>query len=270
MISKVLDVICTDEETYDEALNNLEKVLKMCQEHNLSLSHEKFFMMMTQGIVLGHFVSSKWIQMDPNKIEIISTLLAPQKQKDVRSFLGHNGYYRIFIQYFSKIAAPLFVLLTKDVEFEWTTECQHSFEALKIALTKALVLRGPNWTLPFHIHTNASIFSIGAVLGQKEGNKEYVIYYINKNLQGAELNYIVTKKEMLAIVYAINKFKHYIIGYPVFIHTDHTTIRYLMNKPIVGGRLVKWLLLLQKFDIIIVDKLGKANVVVDFLSRLPT
>jgi len=107
-------------------------------------------------------------------------------------------------------------------------------------------------------------------LGQKEGNKEYVIYYISKNLQGAELNYTLIEKEMLAVVYAINKFRHYITGYPVFIHVDHTTIRYLMNIPMVGGRLVRWLLLLQEFDITIVDKPRKANMVADCLSRFPT
>lgn len=95
-------------------------------------------------------------------------------------------------------------MLSKDIEFEWTVECQHSFEELKKALTQALVLRGTNWSLPFHIHVDASNFSIGAVLGQKDGNMKYAIYYISKNLQGSKLNYIVTEKEMLVVAYAIN------------------------------------------------------------------
>lgn len=139
-----MEIYMDDFTTYDEALKNLEKILKRCQEHNLSLNHEKCFMMMTQGITLGHFVSSEWIQVDPNKIEIISTLPVPQKQRDVRIFLGHSSYNRRFIYDFSKIAAPLFILLTKDIEFEWTIECQHSFEELKTTLTKALVLHGKN------------------------------------------------------------------------------------------------------------------------------
>jgi len=132
-----------------------------------------------------------------------------------------------------------------------------------------LVLRGPDWHLPFHIHLDALDYAIGTVLGQEDKEKShYAIYYISKNLVGAEKNYTTTEKEFLAVVYAINKFKHYIIGYQVFFHTNHTAIRYLMNKPIVSGRIIRWLLLLQEFNVTIVDKPNKANVVADFLSRI--
>lgn len=96
----------------------------------------------------------------------------------------------------------------------------------------------------------------------------HAIYYISKNLSPIERNYTTTEKEFLAVVYAINKFRHYITGYKVFVHNDHATIRYLMNKAIVGGRVIRWLLLLHEFDITIVDKPGKDNVVADFLSRM--
>ena len=105
-------------------------------------------------------------------------------------------------------------------------------------------------------------------MGQHEGNAPYAIYYISKNLSPVELNYTVTEKEFLAIVYAINKFRHYITGYSTFVHTDHSAIKYLMNKPITNARVTRWLLLLQEFDITIIDRLGKENVVADFLSRL--
>jgi len=132
-----------------------------------------------------------------------------------------------------------------------------------------LVLRGPNWNLPFHIHTNASNYAIGVVLGQEEGdNSHYVIYYISKNLVGAEQNYTITKNEFLAVIHAINKFQHYIIGYQVFVHTYHATIKYLMKKPMVSERIIRWLLLLQEFNVTIIDKPRKANVMADFLSRL--
>jgi len=106
-------------------------------------------------------------------------------------------------------------------------------------------LRGPNWALPFHISSDASNSEISAVLGKQEDKEPYVIYYISKNMAHAELNYTVTEREFLAVVYAINKFKHYVTGYPTFIHTDHTTIKYLMNKPITNARVTIWLLLLQ-------------------------
>jgi len=105
-------------------------------------------------------------------------------------------------------------------------------------------------------------------LVQLEDKKPYAIYYISKNLTPAELNYTVTKKEFLAVMHAINKFHHYITGYQVFVHTNHSAIHLLINKPITNGRITCWLLLLREFDITIVDKPGKDNVVANFLSRL--
>jgi hypothetical protein len=225
-------------------------------------------MMMSEGIVIGHFISSQGIQVDPSKIQVIKDLPTPKTQTEVRSFLGHAGYYRRFIKKISKIASSLFVLLMKNVEFKWTNSCQEAFNTLKHQLSTAPILRGPNWTLPFHISSDASDTAIGAVLRQEENHLPYAIYFISKNMTPVELNYTVTEKEFLAVIYAINKFRHYITGYSTFVHTDHSAIKYLMNKPITNARVTIWLLLLQEFDITIVDRPGKENVVVDFLSRL--
>ena len=115
---------------------------------------------------------------------------------------------------------------------------------MKDKLVSAPILRGPNWALSFHIHTDASNKAIGAALGQVEKKLPYAIYFVRKNLSKAELNYTVTEKEFLAVVHALNKFQHYITGYQTFVHTDHATIRYLMNKPDVNARIIRWLLLL--------------------------
>ena len=116
---------------FKEALDNLEKVLIRCQETNLALSHEKCKMMLTEGIVLGHHISSEGIKVDPTKIEIITGLSPPTTQKEVRNFLGHVGYYHRFIANFTKIAAPLFKLLVKDTGFCWDQHCQTAFDTLK-------------------------------------------------------------------------------------------------------------------------------------------
>ena len=179
---------------FKEALDNLEKVLIRCQETNLALSHEKCKMMLTEGIVLGHHISSEGIKVDPAKIEIITSLSPPTTQKEVRSFLGHAGYYHRFIANFTKIAAPLFKLLAKDIGFCWDQHCQVAFDTLKTELSSTPILRGPEWSLPFHIHTNASDTALGGVLGQKENQSYYAIYFISKNLTPAELNYTVTEK----------------------------------------------------------------------------
>ena len=151
--------------SFEHALENLEKVLKRCIEANLSLSNEKCFMMLNEGIVLGHYISFQGIKVHPAKIQIIVDLPIPQNQREVRSFLGYASYYRRFIEHFSKISLPLFKLLTKDVLFNWNENCQQAFEVLKKKLSTALVLRGPNWSLPFHIFTDASDTAVGASLG---------------------------------------------------------------------------------------------------------
>lgn len=130
------------------------------------------------------------------------------------------------------------------MEFNWTSACHEAFLKLKHALTQAPMLKGLNWSLPFHIHTYASNYAIGAGLGQKVDNLENAIYFINKNMQGPEVNYTITEKEMLAVIYALNKFRHYITRYKIYVHTDHTIIKCLMNKPSITGRLARWLLLM--------------------------
>lgn len=110
-----------------------------------------------------------------------------------------------------------------------------AFLQLKEVLSTTPVLQGPNWEFPFYIHTDTSDHAIGAVLGQKLDSIEHVIYYINKNLQGAEYNYTIIEKEMFFVIYALNKFKHYVTRYQIFAHTEHFAIKYLMNKPKISG-----------------------------------
>jgi hypothetical protein len=158
----------------------------------------------------------------------------------------------------------MFKFLVKYVDFSWDLHCQNAFKVLKEKLSTTIILRGPNYSLYFHICTNSSDIALEVFLGKKENQLSYAIYFISKNLTQAEFNYIVTGKEFLVVVYAINKFRHYIESYKVFIHTDHSSIRFLMNKPITNDRITRWLLLLQEFNITIVVRLGKENLVENF------
>ena len=162
--------------------------------------------MVNQGIVLGHIISSRGIEVDKAKIELISKLPSPTNVKTVRQFLGHAGFYRRFIKDFSKIAKPLYKLLEKDAKFVWEKECQESFEELKSHLTTAPIVRAPNWQLPFEVMCDASDLAIGAVLGRREDGKPHVVYYVSKTLNEAQRNYTTTEKELLAVVYALDKF----------------------------------------------------------------
>ena len=162
--------------------------------------------MVNQGIVLGHVISSRGIEVDKAKIELISKLPSPTNVKTVRQFLGHVGFYRRFIKDFSKIAKPLYKLFEKDAKFAWDNDYQESFEELRSHLTTAPIVRAPNWQLSFEVMCDASDLAIGAVLGQREGRKPYVVYYARKTLNEAQRNYTTTEKELLAGVYALDKF----------------------------------------------------------------
>ena len=122
-------------------------------------------MMMIEGIVLGHLISSVGIQVDPAKIKVIENIPTLGSQKEVQIFLGHVGYYRRFIEKISKLTSPLFTLLTKDAQFVWTDACQAAFSEMKKRLSTTPILRGPNWAMPFHISPDASGTAIGSVLG---------------------------------------------------------------------------------------------------------
>ena len=151
--------------------------------------------MVTQGIVLGHIVSKKGIEVDKAKVELISNLLRPKCVRDIRSFLGHVGFYRRFIKDFSAIACPLCNLLAKDIPFAWSQACEAAFDQLKTMLVSPLIVRSPNWDLPFEIMCDASDYAIGAILGQREDKKALVIYYASKTLDFAQANYTTTEKE---------------------------------------------------------------------------
>ncbi|RVW35246.1 Retrovirus-related Pol polyprotein from transposon 17.6 [Vitis vinifera] len=272
MVERIMEVFMDDltvyGKTFDDCLLNLKKVLKRCIEKDLVLNWEKCHFMATSGVVLGHIISKEGIQVDPAKIELISKLPSPTTVKEVRQFLGHAGFYRRFIQDFSKIAQPLCALLLKDAEFIWTKACQEAFKRLKSLLTTAPIVRSPNWSLPFELMCDASDYAVGAVLGQREDGKPYVVYYASKTLNEAQKNYTTTEKELLAVVFALDKFRNYLLGTSIVIFTDHSALKYLLNKKDAKARLIRWILLLQEFNIQIKDKQGVENVVVDHLSRV--
>ncbi|RVW25248.1 Transposon Tf2-11 polyprotein [Vitis vinifera] len=155
-----------------------------------------------------------------------------------------------------------------DAKFEWDDKCQRSFELLKQFLTSAPIVRAPNWELPFEVMCDSSDYAIGAVLGQREDGKPYVIYYASKSLNDAQRNYTTTEKELLAVVYALDKFRAYLIGSSIVVFTDHSALKYLLTKQDAKARLIMWILLLQEFNLQIRDKKGVENVVADHLSRL--
>ena len=210
--------------TFDACLDHLSRVLDRCRKSNLVLNWEKCHFMVREGIVLGHRISEKGIEVDKAKIEVIENLPPPTSVKGIRSFLGHAGFYRRFIKDFSKIAKPLSNLLMKDAAFNFDAECLQAFELLKKKLTTAPVIQAPDWTVPFEIMCDASDFAVGAVLRQWKDKVFHSIYYASHTLTGPQVNYTTTEKELLAIVYAVDKFCSYLLGSKVIVWTDHAAL----------------------------------------------
>ncbi|GKA59528.1 reverse transcriptase domain-containing protein [Tanacetum coccineum] len=272
MIEKIMEVFMDDFSVFGNSFGNclsrVDKMLKRCEDTNLCLNWEKSHFMVKEGIVLGHKISKNRIEVDKDKVYVIAKLPHPTTVKDVRSFLGYAGFYRRFIKDFSKISRPMTHLLEKNTPFIFSDECIQAFETLKKKLTEAPILIAPDWDLPFELMCDASDFAIGAVLGQRHEKHFRPIHYASKTMTEAESHYTTTEKEMLAVVYAFEKFRSYLILNKSIVYTDHSALKYLFAKKDSKARLLRWVLLLQEFKFKVIDTKGAENLAADHLSRL--
>ncbi|GJV20498.1 reverse transcriptase domain-containing protein [Tanacetum coccineum] len=272
MIEETMEVFMDDfsvfGDSFSSCLSYLDKMLKRCEDTNLVLNWEKCHFMVKEGIVLGHKISKSKIEVDKAKVDVIAKLYHPTSVKGIRSFLGHAEFYRRFIQDFSKIARSMTHLLEKDTPFIFSKECIESFNIQKKKLTKAPILVSSDWDLPFGIMCDASDYAVGSVLGQCKTKHFQPIHYASKTMTDAQAHYTTTEKELLAVLYAFDKFRPYLVLSKTIVYTDHSALKYLLAKQDAKPRLLWWILLLQEFDVIIRDKKGAENLVADHLSRL--
>nr|GEY78912.1 reverse transcriptase domain-containing protein [Tanacetum cinerariifolium] len=270
MVEKTMEVFMDDfsvfGNSFENCLSRLDKMLQRCEDTKLCLNWEKSHFMVKEGIVLGHKISKNRIEVDKAKIDVIAKLPHPTTVKGVRSFLGHAGFYRRFIKDFYKISRPMTHLLEKDTPFIFSEDCIKAFQTLKKKLTEAPILIAPNCDLPFELMCDASNFAIGAVLGQRHEKHFWPIYYASKTLIDAESNYTTTEKEMLAVVYAFEKFRSYLIINKCIVHTDHSALKYLFAKEDAKARLLRWVLLLLEFDFDVIDTKGAEDLAADHQS----
>ncbi|GJR79993.1 reverse transcriptase domain-containing protein [Tanacetum coccineum] len=210
MIEETMEVFMDDfssfEDSFSSCLSYLNKMPKRCEDTNLVINWEKCHFMVKEGIVLRHKLSKSGIEVDKAKVDVIAKLPHPTSVKGIQSFLGHAGFYRRFIQDFSKIARPITHLLEKDTPFIFSKESIESFNILKKKLIEAPILVALDWDLPFEIMCDASDYAIGAVLGQCKTKHFQPIHYASKTMTDAQAHCTTTEKELLAVILLLQEF----------------------------------------------------------------
>jgi ribonuclease HI len=212
---------------------------------------------------LGHVITGRGIAVDPRKVRDVLNWEPPTTMSEIRSFLGLAGYYRRFIEGFSKILKPLTSLLKKEKKSIWSEACQNSFDELRKRLTTAPVLVMPDIHKSFDIYCDASKQGLGCVLIQ-EG---HVIAYASRQLRKHEQNYPTHDLELAAVVHALKIWRHYLLGHRCQIYTDHKSLKYIFTQNELNLRQRRWLELIKDYDLEIHYHPGKSNVVADVFSR---
>ncbi|GJX04927.1 putative nucleotidyltransferase, ribonuclease H [Tanacetum coccineum] len=258
-----LSLVVNFADSEEEHERHLRIVLEILRQKKLYAKFLKCEFWLQRVAFLGHIVSVDGIIMDPSKVEAITKWPRPTTVTEVRSFLGLAGYYRRFVEGFSRLALPLTQLMRKGEKFVWTDERQESFEELKRRLVSAPILTLPSGSGGFQIYSDASKKGLGCVLMQ-HGK---VIAYASRQLKPYEVNYPTHDLELAAVVFALKIWRHYLYGEACDIFTDHKSLKYIFTQRELNMRQRRWLELLKDYDTNIQYHPGKANVVADALSR---
>ena len=263
-----LDDIIIFGKSLEEHLRNIETVFERIRGANLKLRPDKCSFLQTEVEFLGHLISTDGIKPDPKKIERVRDCRTPTTPREVKSFLGLAGYYRKFVEGFSKIAHSMIELTKDDVPFQWNDEAEAAFQTLKLRLITPPILAFPNPDVEFIVFTDASEFGIGAVLGQIQGKKEVVIAYFSRHLNATEIKYSTVEKECLALIDAVKRFRSYVLGRHFTLITDHRPLEWLRTVKDNNKRLIRWSLELAEHNFTIKYRPGRIHSNADGMSRL--
>lgn len=267
-----LDDVIIATPTFDQHVECLRIVFDRLRRANLTINIDKCEFCLPALKYLGFVVDRKGLRTNPEKVEAMLKYPIPQSYTEVKRFLGLCSWYRRFVKNFSTVVAPLNGLLKgrkKNQKIEWTEEASTAFQSIKEALVSAPILASPDFSKPFVIQADASGVGLGAVLTQMVDEKECVVAYASRTLTQSERKYTVTEKELLAVVFALEKFRCYVEGQHFTVITDHASLRWLNNLKDPVGRLARWAIKLQQFDMEVVHRKGSLNIVPDALSRAP-
>nr|ABB47095.2 retrotransposon protein, putative, Ty3-gypsy subclass [Oryza sativa Japonica Group] len=258
-----IDDILVYSQSEEDHQHHLRLVLGKLREHQLYAKLSKCEFWLSEVKFLGHVISAKGVAVDPETVTAVTDWKQPKTVTQIRSFLGLAGYYRRFIENFSKIARPMTQLLKKEEKFVWSPQCEKAFQTLKEKLVSSPVLILPDTRKDFMVYCDASPQGLGCVLMQ-EG---HVVAYASRQLWPHEGNYPTHDLELAAVVHALKIWRHYLIGNRCEIYTDHKSLKYIFTQSDLNLRQRRWLELIKDYDVGIHYHPGKANVVADALSR---
>ncbi|XP_034686641.1 uncharacterized protein LOC117915182 [Vitis riparia] len=249
----------------------LQRFFERIRQFRLRLNPKKCTFGVTSGKLLGHIVSERGIEVDPEKIRAILDMLAPRTEKEIRGFLGRLQYISHFIARLTDICEPIFRLLRKNQPTVWNDDCQRAFERIKECLISPPILVPPTPGRPLLLYLSVSDMALGCMLAQLDDlGKERAIYYLSKRMLEYECTYIMIERLCLALVWATRRLRHYMTEYSVLLVSRLDPLRYLFDRPVMTGRLMRWLVLLTDFDIhYVTQKSVKGSIVADHLASLP-
>jgi hypothetical protein len=245
-----------------EHAEHLKVVLQTLKDKKLYAKLSKCEFWLKEVSFLGHVISSNGIAVDPSKVSAVLQWEAPKSVTEIRSFLGLAGYYRRFIEGFSRIALPLTQLTRKGQAYIWNKTCEESFQELKQKLTSAPVLTLPNSNESFVVYCDASKMGLGGVLMQSGK----VVAYASRQLKVHERNYPTHDLELAAVVFTLKIWRHYLYGARFEVFSDHKSLKYLFSQKELNMRQRRWMEFLKDYDFELNYHPGKANVVADALS----
>ncbi|KAF1313487.1 Pol protein, partial [Globisporangium splendens] len=255
----------------DVHLEHLRQVFQVMRENKLYANLKKCIFFAPEIPVLGCFVGKNGVRADPEKVKAIDDWPIPQNVKQLRQWLGLANYLHKYTRNYAALVQPLTSLLKKDNEWEWSEEHQAAFAEVKKSLREAPVLALADHEKPFHVVCDASDYAIGCALMQHDDEgKERVVSYQSRQLRPAERNYPVHDKELLAMKYALAKFRVYLLGEEQFaIYTDHASLRTAVKTPHLSQRMARWFSFFAEYNFVVHYKPGKSNILADALSRRP-
>lgn len=262
-----LDDILIFSSSWSEHLCHLKKIFARIQSAGLTVKKSKCVFANAEVEYLGHKIGLGKVEPRYKTVQALLEFPRPSDVKQLRSFLGLAGYYRRFLPHYSDIAACLNNLLRKGVEFCWTAEAEVAYLDLKSRLASRPILRSPDFSLPFSLAVDASNIAIGANLFQIVDNIEHPICYFSKKLDKHQQRYSTIEKEALALVLAVRNFSVYFGSQPVTVLSDHSPLQFIQRMANYNNKLLRWAIELQQYNIHIVHRRGKDNLIPDILSR---